>query len=150
MDLGRLLKWIIVIAIIVAVYRVGIPWLKKQDFMRSAASVPADSCSHAAEDATNAWGGGLGRFVNPPYDLSAWSAFRDDVLTRIRDAERKCGCSKDSCQRARAAMSELRSLVSDLDRAIRDGSAPPSDVVQRQEGVDEAIAAARELESRGK
>jgi hypothetical protein len=40
-------------------------------------------------------------------------------------------------------MSDLRTLVSECDTAIRNGSPPPSDMVQRQEAIDNAIAAAK-------
>ncbi|HEY2325839.1 MAG TPA: hypothetical protein VGJ82_23485 [Thermoanaerobaculia bacterium] len=47
-------------------------------------------------------------------------------------------------------MGDLRSLLSDLDSAIRNGSAPPSDVVQRQDAIDKQIDEAAELTRNGK
>ena len=47
-------------------------------------------------------------------------------------------------------MRDLRSLLSDLDSAIRNGSAPPSDLVQRQEAIDKQIDEAAELTRAGK
>jgi hypothetical protein len=69
---------------------------------------------------------------------------------KISAAESECSCSADSCQKARAAMGDLRSLLSDLDSAIRNGSAPPSDVVQRQDAIDKQIDEAAELTRNGK
>jgi hypothetical protein len=47
-------------------------------------------------------------------------------------------------------MHELRSLISDMDTSIRNGSPPPSDAVQRQESIDRQIEAAAELVRGGK
>ena len=47
-------------------------------------------------------------------------------------------------------MRDLRALVSDLDTAVRNGSPPPSDAVQRQESIDRQIDEATELVRAGK
>jgi hypothetical protein len=47
-------------------------------------------------------------------------------------------------------MRDLRSLLSDLDSSIRNGSPPPSDLAQRQEAVDKQIDEAAELTRAGK
>ena len=47
-------------------------------------------------------------------------------------------------------MSDLRGLVSDFDTAIRSGSSPGQDAVQRQEQIDRQIDDARELVRAGK
>ena len=41
-------------------------------------------------------------------------------------------------------MSDLRSLVSEMDSSLRSGSPPPSDLVQRQEAIDNAVNTARD------
>ncbi|HUP62485.1 MAG TPA: hypothetical protein VNA69_18925 [Thermoanaerobaculia bacterium] len=109
-----------------------------------------NSCTGAAESASSEWGGGLVRFVNPPYDLDAWSSFQGSVNRRIGDAEAQCTCIEESCGKARDAMRELRGLVNELDTAIRTGGSPPSDAVQRQESIDRQITEAQELVRSGK
>jgi len=47
-------------------------------------------------------------------------------------------------------MSDLRSLVSEMDSSLRSGSPPPSDLVQRQEAIDTKIEAAAALARSGK
>ena len=47
-------------------------------------------------------------------------------------------------------MRDLRSLSSDLDSAIRGGTPPPSDLVQRQEAIDKQIDEAADLTRAGK
>jgi hypothetical protein len=157
MDFGRLFKWVVVIALIVFGVKVFVPWVKQQKGSGPGPSITAygkgggdDSCVDAAERASESWGSGLGRFVNPPYDMAAWSAFRGGVDNQISAAESKCTCAKESCEKVRQSMRELRSLVSDLDAAIRSSGSPGSDVVARQEHIDVGINEARDLMSAGK
>jgi hypothetical protein len=156
MELNRIVKWVVIVALGIAVWKVGVPWAKKQNFFGDAASATGGksgagaSCPRAAANASAAWGDGLGRFVNPPYDLDAWSSFRSGVDAKIGDAESQCGCAEDSCAKAREAMGELRSLVSELDTSIRGGSAPPEDLVRRQERIDNLIDEAADSLRSGK
>src|SRR5205085_2515443 len=78
------------------------------------------------------WGSGIGRFANPPYDLGAWGEFRTRVDAASAKADALCSCDADSCRKSRQAISDLRTLVSDLDTSIRHGSPPPGDIVPRQ------------------
>ncbi|MDP9193951.1 MAG: hypothetical protein M3P06_19835 [Acidobacteriota bacterium] len=154
MDIGRLVKWIVIIGIAFFAWKVVVPWVKAQKTGGSSTSISAgavgdDSCVGQAERASEAWGSGLARFVNPPYDLAAWSEFRTNVETQISEAESTCSCATESCDKVRGAMSDLRSLVSDLDNAIRNGSSPGG-IVQRQESIDNRINDARALQSDGK
>ena len=150
MDGKTLIKLLIVAAIAVFVWKKGIPWWNEHHTGTSAASAADDSCVSAAAAASEAWGSSIGRFANPPYDLAAWGEFRSRVEQGIRNAEGRCRCMADSCTTARTAMSELRSLVNELDGSIRSGGPPPSDAVQRQEAIDNAINSARDLAHQGK
>jgi hypothetical protein len=151
MDANRFIKWVAIIVLAVLAWKYALPWAKQQlrGHATSAASAES-SCTAAAQRASEAWGGGLHSFVNPPYDLGAWSSFRADVDAKISSAESECRASSQSCDAARTAMTDLRNLVGDLDTAIRNGSPPPDDVVQRQEAIDTKIEAAAELARSGK
>lgn len=150
MDANRLVKWIVVIVLVVFAWKYAIPWAKQQIQGHSASTVTAsNSCTTAAQKASETWGSGLNHFVNPPYDLGAWSSFRSDVESKISAAETECRASSQSCDTARSAMTDLRSLVSDLDSAIRNGSPPPDNAVQRQEAIDTKIEAAAVLARAG-
>jgi hypothetical protein len=153
MDFGRLLKWIVVIGIVFFAWKVGLPWLQEQKFAGKSVSITSnvgdDSCAGQAERASEKWGSGLSRFVNPPYDLAAWSDFRRGVDEQISRAEAKCNCAAESCGKVKEAMGELRALVSDMDGTIRNGSSPDN-VVQRQELIDTRINEARDLQQAGK
>src|SRR5712691_8313799 len=111
MDGNRLVKLIVIIALVFVAWRYGIPWAKKQLNGRTTSAASSDSsCVTAARQASEAWGGGLHSFVNPPYDLGAWSSFRDGVEKRIAAAESECRASSQSCDAARGAMSDLKNL----------------------------------------
>jgi hypothetical protein len=153
MDAGRLLKWIVAIAVLVFAWKVALPWLKEQgsgSASRAAASGGGNPCVAGAQHASEAWGSGLGRFVNPPYDIDAWSQFREDVLEKIAAAERDCSCPSESCARVRSALGDLRTMSSELDSSIRNGTSPPGDIVQRQEAIDNAITVAGEQSRAGR
>lgn len=150
MSGSTLLKWAIAVIIAVAIWKKGIPFVREQ-MGSSNGDAPAASdntCVAEAQAASESWAG-VTRF-NPPYDVSAWDSFRSNVDDRVSTAERKCSCSLDSCTKARQALGELRSLLNETDSMIRGNSPPPAGLVQRQEAIDEAINAARELVLQGK
>jgi hypothetical protein len=148
--MNRLIKIAIVVAIAVFIWKKGIPWYQEQHGSSSRAASADDSCTPYADSAANAWSSGIRRFTSPPYDVAAWDSFRSEVGTRISDAERHCSCNADSCAKAKEAMSGLRGMVSDVDGMIRNNSAPPSDVVQRQESVDNLVDQAKDLVRQGR
>jgi hypothetical protein len=153
MDGTRLLKLLVVAAIIFGAWKYGLPWIKQQTSHASEASAAGSagsSCVTNAERASESWGSGIGRFVNPPYDLDAWSRFRADTEAKITTAESSCERAAESCQKARAAMHDLRSLVADLDSAFRNETSVPGDVVRRQESIDNQLDSARALAQLGK
>lgn len=145
----RVIQLAVVFVIIFLIWKKGVPWIEEH-FTRGggdSAKVarPGDSavCAQQAERASNLWGSGLARFANPPYDLAAWGDHRSRVTEAIALAEAQCLCAEENCRKVREAMGELRTLVNDLDASIRNGTAPPGDVVQRQERIDNTIEAAR-------
>jgi hypothetical protein len=155
MDIGRLVKWAAILALVLVVVKVVVPWVREQGAgtLGRAGGAPSgegDACTAAAQRASETWGRSLRQFVNPPYDPSAWGSFRGDVDSQIRTAERACACMELSCKKTQAAMRTLRDLVSEMDTAIRNGSAPPADLVQRQESVDSQIDEAAQLVKSGR
>ncbi|HXG59613.1 MAG TPA: hypothetical protein VNL91_11370 [Thermoanaerobaculia bacterium] len=134
----EMIKWAVIVGAIVAAWKYGAPLLESRR-SPAASAEPGSACGASARRAAEAWGSGLGRFVRPPYDLAAWDTFRSLVDDQIEQAEKDCGCGSESCAKGMHAMRELRSLMSDLDTAVRNGSPLPGDVVQRQEAIDNAI-----------
>jgi hypothetical protein len=152
MNIGRIVKIVVLVGIVFAVWKYGVPWVKKQGGsggVETSSSSRGGSCVQSAQRASETWGSGLHQFANPPYDLNAWSSFRGNVESGISSAESDCSCADESCVKAREAMRDLRGLVSDLDSTIRNGS-DASDFVQRQEAIDNKINDAAELVRAGK
>ena len=149
MDLGKLLKWVVILVLLFFGWKALAPRVKAFKTAKSSSTSTAaqgdDSCVGRATGASNAWGSGLGRFVNPPYDTEQWASFSRDVKQHISEAEAKCSCESESCIKARGAMSDLRGLLSEMDSAVRSNSPPSSDLVRRQEAIDSAIDEARAL-----
>jgi hypothetical protein len=151
MSVKGVVQLIIIGALAIFIWKEGLPWWQRQQAAKSsAAATPDDSCVTAAAAASDMWGSGIGHFANPPYDLTAWDEFRAGVEQRARSAEGKCLCAAESCTTAKTALNDLRSLASELDGTLRSGSPPPSDLVQRQETIDNAINSARDLVRQGK
>jgi hypothetical protein len=142
----NLIKLVVVVVIAVAIWKKGIPWWEAHHGKSesSTTATAGGSCIELAEHASEVWGSGISRFANPPYDLNAWGDFRTRVDAAIAHAESQCNCDSDSCRKPRQAMGDLRTLVSELDGSIRNGTPPPADIVQRQEAIDNAINAGRD------
>jgi hypothetical protein len=149
--MNRLVKLVVLVAIVFVAWKYVVPWIKQQGggAANTTAANGSGSCVQSAQRASEKWGGGLRQFANPPYDLNAWSSFRAGVESSIGSAESDCACAAESCQKARAAMHDLRALVSDLDSTIRNGS-DASDFVQRQQAIDNRINEAEDLARAGK
>jgi len=148
---------LVAVAVYILWVKVLSPWMHKpvditgtSGAQSQAVAMGASSCPELAAKASETWGGGIGRFANPPYDLNEWSEFHNRVSTAIGLAEATCTCGSESCSKANGAVSNLRSLVNAFDTAIRNGSAPPDDAVQQQEKIDQAIEQARQLVREGK
>ncbi len=141
-----LIKLVILVAVLYFAWTLSRPWRERLGSSADESAGGGTSpCVSAAMAASDAWGSGIGRFVNPPVDREAWSSFRSDIDGRISSAQSECGCFDDSCATARQALSELSSLVSDLDSSVQSGSPPDNDLAQRQESVDRAIEHAGDL-----
>jgi hypothetical protein len=140
-----LIKLIVAVVIVLLIWKKGVPWWEQR---RGASATKAtasagQSCVELAEKASNDWGAGIGRFANAPYDLTAWGEFRTRTDVAIAHAQSQCACAEESCRKARQAMGDLRTLVSELDSSIRVGTPPPDGLVQRQEQIDNTINEAR-------
>jgi len=140
-----LVTWAIVIAIIVLVWTKALPWWKEHHGAPATETSAAETCVTAAAAAGDMWGSGVGRFANPPYDLAGWDGFRSRVEREARRAQDRCLCGDQTCNTANKAMADLRGLIAEMDSSLRSGSPPPSDLVQRQEAIDNAINSAREM-----
>lgn len=150
-----LVKLVILAVVVYAGYKFGLPWAKEKNLLPGSGSSSQRTardagCLELAESASGVWAAGFSRFMNPPVDAAAWGEFRSEVDGAISRAKSGCGCAEESCGKAKEAMSALRSLVSEMDAAVRSGGPPPSDVVRAQEAVDNLLDEARTLTNQGK
>src|ERR1041385_2676906 len=145
--MDRILKLLILVVVLFFAWKYLSPKFLKKETTPAAAdgTFVNSSCISAADKASSAWGSGVGRFVNPPYDMDAWGIFRSDVDSKIANAQGQCACVAESCHKIQTALHDLSSLAGDLDSALRSGSPPPSDIVQRQEAIDRQLDEARDL-----
>src|SRR5260221_1661431 len=120
MDPSGRVKLIVVMAVVFVIWKYGLPWIKAHPGSSTAQTITADnSCVAAAERANDAWGSGIGRFANPPYDLTAWGSFKDGVLSSISTAETACSGSEAAWPKARDPMRRLRTLAVRIDLRFR-------------------------------
>ena len=152
MDLSRIAKWLVIVVVAFLAWKYLSPkFLKPSNTIApEQGSFVNSACIGAADKAAETWGSGVGKFVNPPYDLDAWSVFKSDVDSKIANAEGQCACVAESCHKVQSAMHELTALAADMDTALRNGSPPGSEIVQRQEAIDRQIDEARDLIKSGK
>lgn len=140
MQGSTLLKLVIAAIILFVLWKEVLPKLTKNHISEPGQGTSAGTnCVFEARQASDYWGGTLAHFANPPYDMQAWDDFKTKVDAHIGRAQDKCSCEQDACKLGRQAVDELRGLVSEMDTAIRSGGSPPSDAVQRQERIDNAI-----------
>jgi hypothetical protein len=151
MQGNTLVKLVIVAIVLFVLWKEVLPRLTKSEISKPAEGTSAGTnCVFEARGASDYWGGTLGHFANPPYDMAAWDDFKSKVDARIGRAEDKCSCEQDACKLGKQAVDELRGLAGEMDSAIRNGGSPPSDAVQRQERIDNAINDASAAAERGK
>ncbi len=145
MQTNTLVKLVIAAVVILFLWKQGLPWLARHqaqsnpEAARPSGTSSATNCVFEARAASDLWSGSIGRFTNPPYDMQAWNNLMSQVQGRIGRAEQKCSCDDDACKPGRQAMDDLRSVVNEMDSAIRGNAAPPLDIVQRQERIDNAL-----------
>ena len=103
---------------------------------------PAINCVFEARRANDYWSSRIGSFTN---STQGWDAFKSEMDSRLSAADSKCSCSDAACTKSTEAMNELRTMLSEVDAAERNGGGGmPTDLVQRQERVDQALDAARD------
>src|SRR5258708_34191974 len=137
MDTSKLVKWVIVLAIVFVGWKYGLPWIKAKTSGSSSGTASSDnSCISIADRASEVWGSGIGKFVNPPYDLDAWSSLSASVNSSIVATSTACGCPAESCSKVQSAMKDLHTLVSDMAPAIASGKPPAGSSAHPQSAID--------------
>ena len=146
-----LIKLIVVVAVLFFVWKEVLPKITTHSVAQPNSGTSAGTnCVFEARGASDYWSGTLPRFANPPYDMTAWSDFKSTLDRRIGRAQEKCSCAAESCNLGKQAMDDLTARENEMDSAIRNASSPPSDLVQRQERIDNTINAANDAAERQK
>jgi hypothetical protein len=104
-------------------------------------------CLSAAEEASRQAQDAAMVLLRTPIDPAAFSSASDRASSVISSAEGKCGGGgstgeQRAMEEARAALAEMRALLSDLAGSLS-GSGTASDAPRRRESIDTHLAAAR-------
>jgi len=120
-----------------------LPWW--QENFGTSGGNPSD-CVRLARDADGALESEIRQRVVPPFDIAAWSRFRDEVLADAKKARNACACDTEPCQEARRAISEIRGLVQQIDEVTRSGVAPEIVLDPPLASIEAHLTKAEELE----
>ena len=148
--MGRIIKLIVVAAVIYFALSYAVPWIKGLAGapLRSGGGntdTGAGRCIDLASRASSAFGEEVRLFSSPPVDVNAWGASVTRIQLKVADAESACYCSSPACPKAREALSELRSLVSQMDGFVRGDATGMSNPASYAERVDQLLDEARAL-----
>lgn len=148
---SRIVKVVVVIAIVYFGYTQVVPWVKSVGGGSGATDSGfsdggASRCIDLAGRASSTLGSELRQYTKPPFDLVDWSATVNKVEMKIYEANSNCRCSAPGCNEARQALSEIKSLLVTFDGMVRgDTSGFTNPAAQLQEAdrlLDEARYAA--------
>ena len=148
--MGKIIKLIVVAGIIYFGLTYAIPWFKGlagAPLRTGGASTGsgAGRCIDLASRASSAFGEEIRRFSRPPFDVNAWSASVTRLQIKMADADSACYCPSAACPKAREALSELRTLVSQFEGFVRGDATGMSNPASLQERVDQLLDEARAL-----
>ncbi len=115
---------------------------------RKSSSVSESQCVSAAEKASENFAVELRNYSRPPVDLKAWDLSMERVRGNIYDAESRCDCDRNSCQRASEAIAELNGLIAAFDNSLR-GDSMPLNPARQQETIDRLLKRARDFDRQG-
>lgn len=106
-----------------------------------------EACVSAAEEASQLAQDAATVLLRTPIDPAAFSAASERATSAISSAEGKCGgggsaTEQKAMEEARAALAEMRALLSDLAGGLS-GSGSASEAPRRREAIDTHLAAAR-------
>ena len=148
---SRIVKVIVVIAIVYFGYTQVVPWIKSVGGGPGGAG-SADSafpdggasrCIDLASGASSTLGREMRRYAKPPFDLAEWGATVNKVEMKIYAADSDCRCSAPGCSEARQALSEIKSLLATFDGIVRGDTSGFSNPANKLQEADRLLEEAR-------
>lgn len=141
------------LAVLVVVLYFGVtqvvPWVKEElgiGVARDFSGGGGGGCVAVAEAASRDFGSGIRQFSRPPIDVESWDRVERQLSGSIYEAESACSCPEESCEKAREALDELRSILYDFDAGFRGQQPVPLNAARQMQRIDALLAEAGNLE----
>ena len=125
-----------------------VPWMKEElgvGGARDFSDGEGSGCVAVAEAANRDFGAGIRQFSRPPIDVESWDRVERRLSDSIYEAERACSCPKDSCDKAREALDELRAILYAFDAGFRGEQPVPLNAARQMQRVDRLLSEAGSL-----
>lgn len=146
--MAKILKFLIVIAIVYFAVTKGLPWLKSQlaDKMSLAGASNQEVCHHVAQRAADDFAERMRRFSTPPIDAKAWEDTVSETRYQVESADKQCRtCDHEACLETSRALDELGSMIKSFDESVQAGRGIPPDGASRFDRVYAALDRAQSL-----
>ncbi len=149
--MDRILKLAVLAVVLYFGVTKVVPWMKQElggggarDF--SDVGEGSGQCVAVAEAANRDFGAGIRQFSRPPIDVESWDRVERQLSSSLYDAESACSCPEESCDKAREALDELRSILYDYDAGFRGRQPVPLNAARGLQRVGRLLNEARSLE----
>ena len=144
--MSRIVRLVVLVVLAFVAYDYGWPWLQgvladQGGESRSLEGGMSDdggeveNCLELATAANDEFASRVGQFIGRQGDTGDWMQFAGGVQNRIGSAQSACGCIGEGCVLASRAMSELETLVQEVDGAVRGATEGAANAANRQEKV---------------
>jgi hypothetical protein len=148
---SRIVKVIVVIAIVYFGYTQVVPWIKSVGGGPGGTGNTdtgfddggARRCIDLAARASSTMGSEMRQYTKPPFDLVDWSATVNKMEMKIYAADSDCRCSAPGCSEARQALSEIKSLLATFDGMVRGDTTGFTNPANQLQEADRLLEEAR-------
>lgn len=145
--MNRILRWLVILALVYFGVTEGVPWLRNRLSPRSLREPqgmnPAADCIDAATVVNEALADKVRRFGRPPLPIDRWTEAMDEMQDRLDEAELLCGCPGEACRLGREAVSEVGTQLAYFDSAVRGTLGATENPAVRQEHIFDLLRRAR-------
>ena len=144
----KLVKLILVLILILVAVQYGRPWFERVLGEQGVGPLggggsDAMRCVQLVERANGAFADQVRRHGTPPVNVERWGGSMRLTEGQVSQARSECTCNEEACRTASRALSELSSLMSSFDSAIRGGGPPPLNSARAQESIVTLLEQAR-------